>query len=59
MKGGSFATGWRRQDEVLQEIRGLHAGEEGEGAACPWIEAAKENIEEVWERIPVPASEAR
>ncbi|KAJ8467546.1 hypothetical protein OPV22_030098 [Ensete ventricosum] len=59
MKGRSFATGWRRRDEVLQEIRGVHAGEEGKGAACPWIEAAEENTEEVWERIPVPASEAR
>ena len=41
-------------DEVLQEVRGVHAGEEGEGAPRSRIEEAQEDLETVPEGFPIP-----
>lgn len=44
----------RGGDEVLQEVWGVHAGEEGEGAPRGRVEEAQEDLEAVPEGFPIP-----
>ena len=44
----------REKDEVLQEIRGVHAGKGGGTAWC-WVEEAEEDTQEMPKRIPISA----